>query len=56
VGLCATCRHHRLIESRRRARFHLCELSKTDRAYPRYPSLPVRACAGYARDETPNPD
>lgn len=52
VGLCIACRRHRLVVSGRGARFHMCELSKSDPAYPRYPPLPVLACAGYAPDET----
>ncbi|HTA33307.1 MAG TPA: hypothetical protein VK721_07775 [Solirubrobacteraceae bacterium] len=29
--------------------FSLCLRSRTDRAYPRYPRLPVLACDGYER-------
>jgi len=29
--------------------FHLCERSREDPAYPRYPRLPVLACGGYER-------
>jgi hypothetical protein len=47
VGLCASCLHHRQVVSGRGSRFHLCELSKSDEAYPRYPGLPVLRCAGY---------
>jgi hypothetical protein len=46
AGLCATCAHCRLVESRR-SRFYLCERSRTDPAFPRYPRLPVVACRGY---------
>ena len=46
-GLCVTCRHRRLVESRRGSRFTLCRLSETDRRYPRYPKLPVLQCDGY---------
>jgi len=27
--------------------FILCELSRTDPAFPRYPNLPVLRCSGY---------
>lgn len=52
VGLCATCRHARRIESARGSVFWLCELSRTDPRFPKYPPLPVRACAGYAKKAT----
>jgi hypothetical protein len=47
IGLCDTCRHARRITSGRGSRFLLCELSKTDPSFPRYPRLPVLACTGY---------
>ena len=47
AGLCGTCRHARLITTARGSRFLLCERSKTDRRFPRYPQLPVLACTGY---------
>ncbi len=47
VGLCAACAHARVVESRRGSRFWLCERSRTDPAFPRYPPLPVLACRGY---------
>jgi hypothetical protein len=47
VGLCATCQNVRRITSDRGSRFYLCELSKTDSRFPKYPRLPVLSCAGY---------
>jgi hypothetical protein len=47
VGLCATCRHADIVISSRDATFYRCTLSETDPAFPRYPTLPVRSCAGY---------
>ena len=47
AGLCATCLRARLVVSGRGSRFVLCERSRTDPRFPRYPPLPVRACAGY---------
>jgi hypothetical protein len=47
AGLCATCRHARVILSDRGARFWLCERSRTDPAYRKFPPLPVRQCPGY---------
>jgi len=48
AGLCATCRHAATIVSDRGSRFVRCGLSTTDPRFPRYPTLPVRACDGYA--------
>lgn len=53
-GLCATCRHHRIVETRRGSRFWLCARSRTDPSFPRYPRLPVLACRGY--EPGPPPD
>lgn len=50
-GLCANCAHHRVIESRRGSRFHLCEKSREDPRFPKYPPLPVLRCAGYLRSD-----
>jgi hypothetical protein len=46
VGLCATCRFHRIITGARSA-FYLCEKSFTDPRFRRYPPLPVVKCDGY---------
>ena len=48
-GLCAACRHSRLITTARGSVFRLCERSATDPAYPRYPPLPVLRCPGSSR-------
>jgi hypothetical protein len=47
VGLCLTCRFSRVIVSDRGSRFYFCERSKTDPRFPKYPPLPVVACAGF---------
>jgi hypothetical protein len=49
AGLCSHCRHSQVIESSKGSVFWLCELSKTDPRYPKYPRLPVLSCAGYER-------
>jgi hypothetical protein len=49
AGLCDTCRHQRLIRNTRGSEFSLCERSRTDPDFPRYPRLPVREGAGYER-------
>jgi hypothetical protein len=48
-GLCATCAHLRLLAAR--SVFVFCGLSETDPAFPRYPPLPVRRCAGYRPED-----
>ena len=53
VGLCARCRHSRSVPAPR-ATYWLCERSRTDPRFPKYPRLPVRACAGFEpREEVP---
>ncbi len=46
-GLCGTCANARVVESGRGSRFWLCELSKVDPRFRKYPVLPVRVCDGY---------
>ncbi len=50
AGLCATCRHVRVVENRRGSRFYLCRRSELDPSFVRYPRLPVAQCRGYERD------
>jgi len=50
VGLCAGCRHARRVETPR-SRFWLCERSRTDPAFDRYPRLPVVECTGFEPGE-----
>ena len=47
VGLCATCQHCTMVVSGRGGRFYLCERSRSDPRYPRYPPLPVLECRGW---------
>jgi hypothetical protein len=47
AGLCDSCAHQRLIRNTRGSEFSLCERSRADPEYPRYPRLPVRECAGW---------
>lgn len=47
AGLCDTCAHQRVVRNTRGSSFSLCERSRTDAAYPRYPRLPVLVCAGH---------
>lgn len=47
AGLCAACRHVRLVPSARGNVFVLCGLSRVDARFARYPPLPVVRCAGH---------
>jgi hypothetical protein len=51
AGLCDTCRHQRRVRNTRGSEFSLCERSRTDPDYPRYPRLPVVNCDGYEQDK-----
>ena len=46
-GLCEACRHQRLIRNTRGSVFSMCELSRVDPAYPKYPPMPVLECRGF---------
>ncbi len=46
-GLCDSCAHQRLVPNTRGSVFSLCLRSRVDPAYPRYPRVPVAACAGH---------
>jgi hypothetical protein len=45
-GLCATCKQSRKVTAAR-STFWMCERSKTEASFPRYPRLPVLKCRGY---------
>jgi hypothetical protein len=47
AGLCDSCVHQRIVRNTRGSSFSLCERSRIDPAYPRYPRLPVTECAGH---------
>jgi GNAT superfamily N-acetyltransferase len=47
AGLCGACRRAREIVSSRGSRFVLCDRSRMDPAYPRYPVLPRLTCDGF---------
>lgn len=53
AGLCPGCIHSRRIESARGSAFILCELSRFDPRFPKYPRLPVLTCAGYQPEPGP---
>ena len=45
--LCETCAWMREVVTPKGSRFLLCQLSKTDPAYPKYPPQPVVRCEGH---------
>jgi len=47
VGLCDSCRHQRLVPNSRGSVFSLCERSRTEPEFPRYPRIPVLECRGF---------
>ncbi|CAN5579715.1 hypothetical protein BH20ACT19_BH20ACT19_02300 [soil metagenome] len=47
AGLCDSCRHQKVVTNTRGSSFSLCERSKTDDSYPKYPRVPVEECAGH---------
>jgi hypothetical protein len=51
AGLCDSCQHQRIVRNTRGSSFSLCERSKTDPDFPRYPRLPVEQCSGDERRE-----
>jgi hypothetical protein len=53
AGLCASCRYAKTITSDRGSVFALCELSKSDPHFPKYPRLPVLACTGWKPEGSP---
>ena len=53
IGLCASCRHMRLIKSDRDATFYFCQRSATDPKFPKYPRLPVLECSGFEQLTSP---
>lgn len=49
AGLCDACVHQRLVRNTRGSTFSLCERSRADPAFPRYPRVPVLECRGWER-------
>lgn len=47
AGLCPNCIHVRIVKSARESVFFLCNLSKTNPAFEKYPRFPVLRCWGY---------
>jgi hypothetical protein len=49
--LCDSCRFQRLVKTGRGSVFSMCERSKTDERFAKYPRLPVDRSPGYSRKE-----
>jgi hypothetical protein len=48
AGLCDRCAHQKLIANTRGSTFSMCLRHRTEpERFPKYPRLPVLACAGY---------
>ena len=47
AGLCDSCVHQQLVHTTRGSTFSLCQRSKTEPEYPKYPRLPVLRCPGH---------
>jgi len=55
-SLCESCRHMKPIVTPKRSRFLLCQLSKVNDRYAKYPPQPVVRCAGHEpNDEEARP-
>ena len=52
-GLCASCAHLLLVSSPR-STFVRCAMAEVDPRFPRYPRLPVLACAGFTARSDPD--
>jgi hypothetical protein len=48
-GLCDSCRHQRVVRNTRGSSFSLCQRSREDERYPKYPPTPVLRCRGHER-------
>ncbi len=47
LSLCERCRHLREVISGKGSRFLLCQLSRADPRFPKYPPQPVWRCVGF---------
>jgi hypothetical protein len=56
AGLCNACRHQQVVRTTRGSAFSLCLRSRDEpERFPRYPRIPVTACAGFTRTTSPRP-
>jgi hypothetical protein len=52
-GLCRTCRHAKVNQTRRGTAYLRCTRAEWDPTLTRYPRLPVAECAGFEKIPTP---
>jgi len=52
VGLCETCIYAKVIRNQRESLFFLCEYSKIDLSFQKYPNLPVTICTAHKEAES----
>lgn len=52
-GLCETCLHAKITETRRGTAYLRCTRAAWDARLPRYPRLPVTACPGFTEGRLP---
>ena len=50
-SLCLTCIHVKIIRNERGSTFYLCQKSRTDPAFAKYPHQPVVTCSGYVEEQ-----
>jgi hypothetical protein len=55
-SLCETCASMRAVVTPKGSRFLLCQLSRVDPAFPKYPAQPVLRCDGYRPGEKSKED
>jgi hypothetical protein len=55
AGLCDHCVNQRIVTTTRESAFSLCEKSREDARFPKYPRIPVGACPGFTRRAEPGP-
>ena len=53
AGLCSLCLYARTVESSKGSLFWLCERSKDDPRFRKYPVLPVVRCDGFEAEPPP---
>ena len=54
VSLCESCSLGKEVVSGKGSRFLLCEKSKTDHRFPKYPRQPVSRCHGFVEKKGDN--
>ncbi len=53
-SLCSRCRHVRIVRTPKGSQFLLCERSRTETRYVKYPPQPVLTCPGFRGEDEPH--